>query len=376
MTKNVALITGSSRGLGLALARELAQDGWSLILDARGSAALQAVERELTAITQVIAIAGDITDSAHRVQLADTAHKLGGVDVLINNASTLGISPRPNLLEYPLEGLETVFRTNVIAPLALIQALNAVSALKSAARIINVTSDAGVEPYAGWGGYGASKAAFEHLSAILAAERPDWRIYWIDPGDMQTQMHQEAFPGEDISDRALPEESVPGFLRLINGDLPSGRYQASKLSKPNQEVQSQVRGMRLTLTVADFERAAALYRDGLGLPVIDQWIDETSKGVLLGAGTATLELVNKAQAAEVDAIEGSKIEAGQARLAFDVSSEQLAAAALIEHGATALSNAVLTSWHHLNQRFQAPHGVHEDIQLTLSEVVTPTTKVE
>jgi NAD(P)-dependent dehydrogenase (short-subunit alcohol dehydrogenase family) len=229
-----ALITGASRGLGLALARQLAKEQWNLVIDARGDEALEAARRELARETQVIAIAGDITDTAHRQALADALHTIGSLDVLVNNASILGPSPQPQLLQYPLETLEQVYRTNVIAPLALLQTLQ--PSLLPGARIINITSDAAIENYAGWGGYGSSKAALEQLSHILAAEQEDWRIYWVDPGDMRTQMHQEAFPGEDISDRPLPEESVPGLLQLIKGDYPSGRYQARAL--PGKEAHS------------------------------------------------------------------------------------------------------------------------------------------
>lgn len=226
-TARTALITGASRGLGLALARQLAQSGWSLIIDSRGTDALETARAELAAQTRVVAIPGDVTDTAHRQALAQAAGELGGLDALVNNASVLGPSPQPNLLDYPLDVLEAVYRANVIAPLGLLQAAR--PHLKSAARIINISSDAGVEPYAGWGGYGSSKAAFEQLSAILAAENPSWKVYWVDPGDMRTQMHQEAFPGEDISDRPLPETSVPGFLSLLQGDYPSGRYKARSL---------------------------------------------------------------------------------------------------------------------------------------------------
>ena len=222
-----ALITGASRGLGLALARQLAQNGWGLIIDARGKKALEQARLELSAKTKVIAIPGDLTAESHRKKLAKAASELGGLDALINNASFLGPSPQPHLLDYPLDVLEQVYYTNVIAPLGLIQALH--SALKTDACIINVTSDAGVEAYGGWGGYGSSKAAFEHLSHILAEENPSLRIYWVDPGDMQTQMQKEAFPDEDISDRPLPEESVPGLLALIEGRMPSGRYRAREL---------------------------------------------------------------------------------------------------------------------------------------------------
>src|SRR5919206_2893540 len=219
-----ALITGASRGLGLALARALAARHWTLIIDARGADALEAARAELAAQTRVVALAGDVTDEAHRAALAQAAQDAGGLDLVVNNASILGPSPQPLLLDYPLDALEDVYRTNVIAPLALLQAVR--PALKAGARIINVTSDSAVEAYAGWGGYGSSKAALEQLSAILAAENEQWRVYWVDPGDMRTQMQQEAFPGEDISDRPLPEESVPGFLALLEGDLPSGRYAA------------------------------------------------------------------------------------------------------------------------------------------------------
>lgn len=224
-----ALITGASRGLGLSLARRLAERHWTLILDARGVDALEVARRELAQQTKVIALPGDVTDVAHRQALAEAVHSVGGLNLLVNNASILGPSPQPPLLDYPLDILEQVYRMNVIAPLALIQALK--SELKPGARIINVSSDAGVEASSGWGGYGSSKAALEHLSAILAAENPSLRVYWVDPGDMRTQMHQEAFPGEDISDRPLPDESVPGFLALIEGDLTSGRYRARQLTE-------------------------------------------------------------------------------------------------------------------------------------------------
>jgi NAD(P)-dependent dehydrogenase (short-subunit alcohol dehydrogenase family) len=183
--------------------------------------------RELSELTQVTAVAGDVNDKAHRRALVAAARALGGLDAVVNNASYLGPSPQPELLDYPLDTLAEVFQANVVAPLAVVQAVRNV--LKADGRIINVTSDAGVEAYEGWGGYGASKAALEHMSAILAAENPGWRVYWVDPGDMQTQMQQEAFPGEDISDRALPEVSVPGLIALLTGDLPSGRYSAREV---------------------------------------------------------------------------------------------------------------------------------------------------
>ncbi len=227
-----ALITGASRGLGLALARGLAREGWALIIDARGAEDLEAARAELADLTRVVSIPGDVTDEEHRRALADAARDAGGLDALVNNASILGPSPQPELLDYPLDVLEEVYRANTIAPLALIQSVR--HTLKPGARILNITSDAAVEPYEGWGGYGSSKAALEQLSNILAAENPDLRVYWTDPGDMRTRMHQEAFPDEDISDRPLPEESVPGLIELLEGDLPSGRYEARSLIHVNE----------------------------------------------------------------------------------------------------------------------------------------------
>ena len=225
--QRVALITGASHGLGLALARALAEQGWTLIVDARGEEALGKASAELSERTRVISIPGDVSDDGHRTVLAEAARGVGGLDALVNNASILGPSPQPALLDYPLDALEEVYRTNTFAPLALVQALR--EELKQDARVINVTSDAAVEPYEGWGGYGSSKAALEQLSNILGAENPNLRVDRVDPGDMRTRMHQEAFPDEDISDRPLPEESVPGLLELITGDLPGGRYEARAL---------------------------------------------------------------------------------------------------------------------------------------------------
>jgi NAD(P)-dependent dehydrogenase (short-subunit alcohol dehydrogenase family) len=223
-----ALITGASRGLGLTLARLLAARGWNLILDARGADALTAVQSELAPQTHIVTLAGDVADPAHRQALAATVNDLGGLDALVNNASILGPSPQPSLLNYPLDVLENVYRVNTLAPLALIQTL--APSLKPNAAVINVSSDAGVQPYAGWGGYGSSKAALEQLSAILAAENPSWRVYWVDPGDMRTQMHQEAYPNEDISDRPLPDQSAAGLVALIESTHPSGRYLARDLT--------------------------------------------------------------------------------------------------------------------------------------------------
>ena len=222
----VAIVTGASRGLGLALARALAARGFRLVIDARGADALERARQELAARADVTAIAGDVADARHREALVAAAGDR--VDLLVNNASVLGPSPQPGLAEYPLDVLEHVYAVNVIAPLALAQL--AIPLMGDGATIVNVTSDAAVEPYEGWGGYGSSKAALEQLTRILAAEQPQLRVHAADPGDMRTQMQQEAFPGEDISDRPPPEASVPGLIALIEGDRPSGRYAARDLA--------------------------------------------------------------------------------------------------------------------------------------------------
>jgi len=218
------IVTGASRGLGLELARALDERGWRLIVDARGGDAL---EEATAGLQNVTAIAGDVTDPAHRRALLDAAGDR--IDLVVNNASLLGPSPQPALADYPLETLRDVYEANVIGPLGLLQL--ALPRKPAGAALLDITTDAGVEPYEGWGGYGSSKAALEQLTAILAAEHPGLRAYWVDPGDMNTQMHQDAFPGEDISDRPPPEESVPGLLALIEGSLPSGRYQARELAQ-------------------------------------------------------------------------------------------------------------------------------------------------
>jgi len=232
-TSPVAVVTGAQRGLGRALADALAASGYIIVINARDSQALDAVAVALRArhdlpLRSVLAIPGDITDPAHRASLAIAGAQLGGVSLLVNNAGTLGVSPLPALADYPVDELRTTLEVNVIAPLALTQLL--LPDLRSlGGAVLTVTSDAAVEAYAGWGGYGAAKAALEQACNVLAAEEPAVRVWRVDPGDMRTQMHQAAFPGEDISDRPLPESVVPAFLRLIGERMPSGRYRAVEL---------------------------------------------------------------------------------------------------------------------------------------------------
>jgi NAD(P)-dependent dehydrogenase (short-subunit alcohol dehydrogenase family) len=217
--------------LGLALARALAARGWSLVIDARSATRLGDAAAQLTAAAtagaRVVAVAGDVSDPVHRSALAEHARALGPVQLLVNNASTLGASPLPAIDEITDDVLQRVFAVNVVAPLALVRSLAADFAPTPI--VIDITSDAAVEPYPGWGGYGASKAALEHASAILAAEHPEWRVLVVDPGDMRTEMHQDAFASEDISDRPPPDDSVPGLIALIDGDFPSGRYHAREV---------------------------------------------------------------------------------------------------------------------------------------------------
>jgi len=227
----LAVITGASKGFGRALARQLATDGWDLVVDARHPTDLNNAFPDRN--SKVTIIPGDVTDPLHRAVLTNAAGDRP-LDLLVNNASHLGPSPQPELADYPLDELRRVYETNVVAPLALTQLLLPALHRSTRATIVNVTSDASVEPYAGWGGYGSSKAALDHLTAILAAEqlhvRSELRVYVFDPGDMRTDMHQAAFPGEDISDRPLPEARVPAIVALLEDDLPSGRYEAAALA--------------------------------------------------------------------------------------------------------------------------------------------------
>ncbi|HYJ70744.1 MAG TPA: SDR family oxidoreductase [Nocardioidaceae bacterium] len=226
-----AVVTGASEGLGRALAQALAERGWSLVIDGRREKPLADVTERLigAGAAAVRPVAGDIADPGHRAVLATVAEDLGGADVVVNNASTLGASPQPHLADWEPSYFAGVYAVNVFAPLALIRML--LPGLRTRrGRVVNLSSDAAVEPYEGWGAYGSSKAALDHASAILAVEEPELRVYAVDPGDMRTRMHQDAFPGEDISDRAEPESVVPALLHLVEGDLPSGRYQASELT--------------------------------------------------------------------------------------------------------------------------------------------------
>ncbi len=223
----VALVTGGSRGLGQAFTAELVERGWRVIADARDGSRLTAALHGLPP-TAVSALAGDVADPAHRRALANAVDDAGRLDLLVNNASVLGPSPQPGLAEYPLEVLEQVYAVNTFAPLALVQLLLP-QLERCGGRIVNVSSDAAVEAYEGWGGYGSAKAALDHLTAVLAVEHPALRAYAFDPGDMATDLQQQAFPGEDIRDRASPESVVPALLRLVEGNLPSGRYRAAGL---------------------------------------------------------------------------------------------------------------------------------------------------
>ena len=227
----VAIVTGASRGLGHALAQSLSADGWDLVIDARDAAALHAAAASFPANAVIRAIPGDVADDAHRRELVAAAIELGGIDLVVNNASVLGPSPQPRLADYPIDVLTHVYAVNTLASLALVQL--ALPHLRAHyGTIINITSDAAVEPYEGWGGYGSSKAALEQMGNVLGAEEPLVHVYTFDPGDMRTQMHQEAFPGEDISDRPDPETVVPALRRLLSDTPESGRYRVADFATP------------------------------------------------------------------------------------------------------------------------------------------------
>src|SRR3984957_18167665 len=230
---SVAIVTGASRGLGEALAVGLAREGWSLVIDGRDQHTLDAaadlVRAQAAPGAHVVAIPGDVTSGDHRHDLTGAAFDLGGLDLLVNNAGTLGASPLPSLGDYPLDELRVAFEVNVVAPLGLTQDALPLLLDSPRPRLLNITSDAGVEAYEGWGGYGAGKAALDHISAVFAVEYPSVSVWAVDPGDLRTAMHQAAFPGEDISDRPDPATVVPAFLALIGSDRSSGRYRASEL---------------------------------------------------------------------------------------------------------------------------------------------------
>lgn len=230
---SVAIVTGASRGLGEALAGGLAAASWSVVIDGRDRTTLDAaadrIREHAPKDGRVVAIAGDITDAGHRRALTDAAVELGGLDLLVNNAGTLGASPLPSLADYPLGELRVALEVNVVAPLGLVQDALPFLLDSPRPRLIDITSDAGVEAYEGWGGYGAGKAALEHLGSVLAVEFPSLTVWSVDPGDLRTVMHQAAFPGEDISDRPEPSTVVPAFLDLIESNRPSGRYRAAEL---------------------------------------------------------------------------------------------------------------------------------------------------
>jgi NAD(P)-dependent dehydrogenase (short-subunit alcohol dehydrogenase family) len=226
--QRLAVVTGGSRGLGLALTGELAQRGWRVIADARDADRLRTAVRTMPS-GLVTPVPGDVADAAHRLAIAEAVEEVGGLDLLVNNASILGPSPQPKLADYPLDVLGQVYAVNTLAPLGLLQLLLPYLE-KRRGRIVSVSSDAAVEAYEGWGGYGSAKAALDHLTAVLAAEQPDLRIYSFDPGDMATDLQQQAFPDEDVTDRAAPETVVPALMRLVDGDLLSGRYRAADLA--------------------------------------------------------------------------------------------------------------------------------------------------
>lgn len=228
-TPRVALVTGGSRGLGRAFTDCLVHRGWHVVIDARDHLRLAERVADLAISHAVTAIPGDVADPGHRLRVAEAVAEAGGLDLLVNNASVLGPSPQPRLADYPFELLEHVYAVNTLAPLALFQVLLP-QLVRRGGRVVNVSSDAAVEPYPGWGGYGSSKAALDQLTAVLAVEHPQLRIYSFDPGDMATDLQQQAFPGEDISDRPPPERVVPALLALAEGELPSGRYRAADLT--------------------------------------------------------------------------------------------------------------------------------------------------
>ncbi len=227
--RKIAIVTGASKGFGKAVSEALVAAGWGVVGDARDAAVLKTSAEELGPSFQPVA--GDITDPAHLASLVTIATEQGNLRLVVNNAGSLGPTPLPSLASLAVEDLQSLFATNVAAPLQLIQL--ALPLLRvNGGTIINVTSDAVPQHYEGWGAYGASKAALEKISGVVATEVPEVRVYELDPGDMRTDMQQAAFPGEDISDRPEPVLSAPAVLRLVDSDAPSGRYKAVDLINP------------------------------------------------------------------------------------------------------------------------------------------------
>jgi NAD(P)-dependent dehydrogenase (short-subunit alcohol dehydrogenase family) len=289
-----AIVTGASRGLGYALTAQLADAGWHVIVDARDAEALGTAAETLRAAgwhpdSRIEAIPGDITDAAHRADLVAAATAAGGLDLLVNNAGILGPSPLPATGALGADDLRAIVEVNVLAPLALTQlALPLLRA--SGGVLIDITSDAAVEAYPGWGGYGAAKAATEQLRNVLAAEEAEastgvtvWRV---DPGDLRTEMHQLAFPGEDISDRPLPETVAPGLPALLAARPPSGRYRLADYVPAEPPAASGPTALWLTIEVPEYAPATAFYRDILGLAEVDSWSDGAEQGAVYAVGPA------------------------------------------------------------------------------------------
>lgn len=357
----VVLITGASRGLGKALAQVFASEAAQLVIAARTAETLEATRREVEAGGAVLALSADMTQADDIVRVVAAAiERFGRIDVLINNAGTLGPAPRPALLETDPDALLETLRVNTVGPLRVTQAVLPHMLERGSGLIVNITSDAARGAYPEWGAYGASKAALELIGLTWAAELAGSgvRVLNVDPGDLQTDMQRAAFPGEDISDRALPADSASALLAMLARDPDSGRY---SVWDSETEASPGVREMRVSVTVDDLGQIAALFRSGLDLPTREEWSSPDGRGVILEAGRATLELVDRAQAEFIDRIEVGRRVSGQFRLALEVADVAGAGAALQASGARALNRALLTPWGDFNQRLSTPDG----IQITL-----------